>query len=342
MEILDQAVWININYRTWQGKKTLTRAEINKYSNLDELPPESLITPGSKSIANPDNLTKINSFGKKVARECEKLCLKVFGLYGTSAEASEELLQLLAKYKIQHTQMISDYLDSYETETDEWIMKHPKWEQWLRSSMLSRADIESKFTFEFQAFKLTSGGEGALMNDGLEKAEGGLLGTLLSEIEKMARLAWDTSFENRDKTSQKAIRPIRTILTKLDTLSFIDGKVLKLTKRVQDVLDALPKSGFIEGADLSSVCGALNLLCSSQRMSAFMQQNVSALAVLEEDLDDVEVEQRVVDDEAGLEAANVLPAILHEGDDNDAIELATISPLTTSQPRVQPAQVFGF
>lgn len=44
MEVLDQTVWIHINYRTWQGKKTLTRDELNRYADPDKTPPEDLIT----------------------------------------------------------------------------------------------------------------------------------------------------------------------------------------------------------------------------------------------------------------------------------------------------------
>ena len=138
--------------------------------------------------------------------------------------------------------------------------------------MMSRGEIENRFKFEFQAYKITSGGQGALMNDGLQQEQNGLLGQLLSEIEKMAADAWATSYENKDRAGQKALSPIRTMLNKLKTLSYISSKVNVLIKRVNDVLDALPKTGPIEGADLSSVCGLLNLLGSYRRMTDFINQ----------------------------------------------------------------------
>lgn len=276
METLDQTVWIHINYRTWQGKKTLTRAEVSKYAT-DDIPPEDLITPGSKAIADPEKLKAISSLGKKINRECEKVCLKAFGSYGTSLEASEVLLAKLEIYKQEHEVLVSDYLDSYEQSNDEWISEHPQWADWLRHSMLDRKDIEFRFKFEAQAYKISSGGESALLNDGLQKEQSGLLGTLFREIERMADSAWETSFQNKEKTSQKALRPIHTILNKLETLSYIDGKVSVIVRRVKDVLDAMPKAGFIEGADLSSACGLLNLLSSSNRMIAFASQAHDAM-----------------------------------------------------------------
>ena len=62
------------------------------------------------------------------------------------------------------------------------------------------------------------------------------------------------------------------MLNKLKTLRYISSKVNVLIKRVNDVLDALPKTGPIEGADLSSVCGLLNLLGSYRRMTDFINQ----------------------------------------------------------------------
>lgn len=330
MEVLDQTVWIHINYRTWQGKKTLTRAELNRYSDPDKTPPEDLITPGTKAIADPEKLKRINSLGKRIHRECEKVCIKAFGAYGTSIEAGEKLLARLSDMQDEHQAMISDYLSSYEQSTAEWIAEHPEWEEWLRNSQLSRGDIENRFKFDYQAYKISSGGQGALMNDGLQQEENGLLGQLLSEIEKMANDAWVTSFENRDKTGQKSLSPIRTIINKLQTLSYISGKVNVLIKRAQDVLGALPKTGPIEGADLSSVCGLLNLLGSYSRMMNFINQVPQHNDVIDQEEDETEQSEPTqpslnVSDESESEVSEEL----HEDD----VEI----PSSVNQPVAQPA-----
>lgn len=324
METLDQTVWVHINYRSWQGKKTLTRAEVNKFATND-IPPEDLITPGSKAIADPEKLKAISSLGKKIHRECEKVCLKAFGAYGTSIEASEALLVKLQDYKDQHQQLVSDYLDSYDQSNDDWVAEHPQWSDWLKHSMLARKDIENRFKFDVQAYKISSGGESALLNDGLQKEQSGLLGTLLREIEKMAENAWETSFLNKEKTSQKALRPINTILNKLETLSYIDGKVSVIVRRVKAVLDAMPKTGFIEGADLSAACGLLNLLSSSDRMIAFAKQ--AGTAVIDPMLDD---ESDSVDVETHIEV-DVMPATVEEVEEEEEEEvLASPSAITPS------------
>ena len=331
MEVLDQTVWIHINYRTWQGKKTLTRQEIQRYSDPDRTPPEDLITPGTKAIADPERLKKITSLGKRISRECEKVCLKAFGAYGTSLEAGDALMTRLQGFKDEHNALLAEYLDDYETSNDAWVKEHPEWEEWLRNSMLSRSEIENRFKFEYQAYKISSGGEGTLMTSGLEQEQNGLFGQLLLEIERMANDAWIRSFENKDKTSQKALRPIKTILNKLETLSYISGKVGALINRVKAVLDALPKSGAIEGADLSSVCGLMNLLCSSQKMSAYINK-VSAAP--DEDSD------QVTDDEP---VSNAVEAPLGDDSDDEAWDESTSLPPSSepaSQPIAQPTFCF--
>tara|TARA_R110002167_G_scaffold234159_1_gene439357 strand:- start:17928 stop:18956 length:1029 start_codon:yes stop_codon:yes gene_type:complete len=342
MEALDQTVWLNINYRTWQGKKQLSRAEIIKYSNPDELPPEDLITPGSKAIADPEGLKKITSLGKKINRECEKVCVRAFGAYATSNEASETLLAKLEGYKKEHQDLVSAYLDSYEQSNEEWMAAHPQWEAWLRHSMLSRQEIEYRFKFEVQAYKISSGGEGTLLNDGLQKEQSGLLGTLFREIEKMADDAWSFSYENKEKVSQKALRPILTIKNKLETLSYIDGKVSVLVRRVKAVLDAMPKSGFIEGADLSAACGLLNLLSSSNRMNAFAKQahtdaTATVVPVLDDD-DDVEIE---VSEVLPLDVAE-MPKVDETDEYDDESEVKEESPpvLSLAKQSVSPAAYF--
>lgn len=331
MEVLDQTVWIHINYRTWQGKKTLTRDELNRYADPDKTPPEDLITPGTKAIADPEKLKRINSLGKRIHRECEKVCLKAFGAYGTSIEAGETLLARLQGLKDEHETLISEYLDSYEQSNTEWIAEHPEWEEWLRNSMMSRGEIENRFKFEYQAYKITSGGQGALMNEGLQQEQNGLLGQLLSEIEKMANDAWVTSFENRDKAGQKSLSPIRTILNKLKTLSYISGKVNVLIKRVNDVLDSMPKTGPIEGAALSSVCGLLNLLGSYQRMTDFINQ------VPQHQNDVLDQEEEVEDESliASEQSVIVCEGVVDEEEEGQSEAEVTVS--SVKKPVAQPA-----
>lgn len=334
MEILDQTVWIHINYRTWQGKKTLTRAELNRYANPDMTPPEDLITPGTKAIADPDKLKVINNLGKRVQRECEKVCLKAFGAYGTSIEASKKLLARLQELQDEHAALITDYLDSYEQSNEEWIAEHPEWETWLRRSMLSRSEVEDRFKFEFQAYKISSGGEDALMNDGLEQEQNSLLGQLLSEIEKAALDTWERSYDNRSKVTQKALLPIHSMLNKLQTLSYISGSVNILIKRVQDVLDAMPKTGPIEGADLSSVCGLLNLLSSYRKMNDFIKQ--APQQAMSED-------QEMVDDDESDQPAETSPVAddAERDDADDEVETphTPVQSPSKNQPVVQPAAI---
>ena len=331
MEVLDQTVWIHINYRTWQGKKTLTRDELKRYADPSKTPPEDLITPGTKAIADPEKLKRINSLGKRIHRECEKVCLKAFGAYGTSIEAGETLLARLQELKDEHHMLISEYLDSYEQSNIEWINDHPQWEDWLRNSMMSRGEIENRFKFEYQAYKISSGGQGALMNDGLIQEQNGLLGQLLLEIEKMANDAWVASYENRDKTGQKALSPIRTILNKLKTLSYISNKVNVLIKRVNDVLNSMPKSGPIEGADLSSVCGLLNLLGSSKRMTDFINQVPQHQNDVFDQIEENDEENLILS-----EPADTARNEEFEFDTNEESEVNVNTP-STSKPVAQPA-----
>lgn len=302
LQTLDQTVWLHINYRTWQGKKTLTRGEINKYSN-SELPPEDLITPGSKAIADPSKLKTINSLGKKIHRECEKVALKAFGAYGTSAEASIKLLAKLEALKFEHTKLVKDFLDNYESSTEDWINEHPKFGDWLRGSMLTRAEIENRFVFEVQAYKISAGGDNTLMTDGLEKEQSGLLGTLLHEIEKAATKA-QGYIENKDVITQRALSPIKGIYSKLETLSYIDANVVVLMNRVKDVLDAMPKSGTIQGSDLSSISGLVHLLSSSQRMLAFTESAPTDNVVISSTIED-EAQHQTSDDLNDDEAVTV-------------------------------------
>jgi hypothetical protein len=336
MEILEKSVWFNIVYRTWQGEVTMSREEVKKYSKPELLPPEDLIKPGSKAITDIAKLTKIKSFGRKVKRECEKVCLRAFGNYGTSLEESKALVTRLEQLQAEHSVMVKNYLDEYEITTEQWIIDHPEWEEWLRHSKLSRKDIENRFVFEFQVFQIQGAGDNTpphLANN-LNRQVNGLLGTLLDEIEEMAQTTLDKTYANQDKVSQKALSPIRGILKKLDTLKFIHNNVFRLVVRTQDVLNAMPKTGAIEGSDLSAVYGLLSLLSSRDSMLDFMNTATnnsnsllgfgSVLNNATEDDDAMQVEESETEaidsDDDIVQTAPLEPVIIDSEVETDIVE----------------------
>jgi hypothetical protein len=88
----------------------------------------------------------------------------------------------------------------------------------------------------------------------------GLAGQLRREVRQQAKAAWDSSFHGKLEVGQKAVRPVRAMLEKIEGLVFLEPGLNELVSGIRLTLAALPKTGPIKGKDFAALCGAIHLL----------------------------------------------------------------------------------
>jgi hypothetical protein len=95
---------------------------------------------------------------------------------------------------------------------------------------------------------------------GLETEINGLADQLRHEVRQQARLTWDSSFKGKLEAGQKAVRPIRSMLEKIEGLVFLEPGLNELVTGIRSTLVNLPKTGPIKGGDFAALCGVIHLL----------------------------------------------------------------------------------
>jgi hypothetical protein len=131
----------------------------------------------------------------------------------------------------------------------------------IRNAKPSVACIE-KMRFGLQAFSIEPVSVEGIpeAEEGLQKEINGLSGQLRQEIEIQARAVWKQSFQGKAEVTQKALRPIREMVDKIDGLKFLEPALDELVEGIMSVLGSLPKKGILKGQHLARVCGILSLL----------------------------------------------------------------------------------
>lgn len=254
--ILDNIRVLTLDIRTWSGRSKL-RPEDLKLTEGSELPPESLARLGSKLIMDPEKLSVFVTLRQAAAREALFVGTRFLGGYAIPIDELDGLMQKLGTIKTAFEREKEEFLNGYSDAVQSWIDSNPGWEAVIKNAEAEPEKVRKAISFATQVFSVSPVEE---HQEGLVKEVEGLGGQLRHEIEVMAQNTWKRSFQGQKEVTQRAMRPIRTILKKIEGLVFLEPELNELIEGMKGTLDDMPKKGLIKGRHLSELCGILAVL----------------------------------------------------------------------------------
>ena len=266
MEILKSLVVVMLDNHLWTARKKL-RPEDLKAAAASNLPPETLASLGSKKVCDPNELKGFASLKKRAERACETVGVRFLGGYAVPSDKLDGLLGELRAIEAEAAEEKRQFLIRYDSVIQQWIAENDEWREIILRAVEPASHVSRQIRFGHQAFRIgAAGDEGAESNEGLEEEISGLGDRLIYEISRDANRLWEVSLQGRDKVTQKALRPLRAILAKLQGLVFLDTRIRPMIRRIEAGLAALPKSGNIEGQDLNLLAGLVLQLADPKGM----------------------------------------------------------------------------
>lgn len=299
MAVLDKTVCLKLRVSLWTGRRRLRAEDLGEAAH--SLPPDDLASLGSLKLCNPKRLAQLGAIKRAAERECERVCVSFLGGYATDAANIAALVAKLNECQTRFHDKALEFAQGLQAEIDEWTALHPQWKELIEEKVPDAAHVRSRFQFSVQAYRVgpASKEQGDPVNGGLEEATGGLSGQLFAEIEAEAREAWDSSYEGKDCVGQKALRPLKAILKKLEALRYLDARCQPIIEQFTKVLSSLPKHGPIQDPHLSAVIGLFRVVESGKALRARGAALLRSRAVLKLDLfADADVTDSTVDEEA--------------------------------------------
>lgn len=254
--ILENIVIITLNVTLWSGRKKL-RPEDLKLSDGSELPPDKLASLGSKRVMDPEALAPFGKYKRRAEREVLAVGTRFLGGYAVPIEKLDHLMPKLEAIQKKFEETKEEFLAEYDQAVDDWVAENPGWGEVIRRAVEDVAYVRRQLSFSVQSFNISPIEEHAT---GLEAEVNGLADQLRHEVRQVARSTWDSSYQGKIEVGQKAVRPVRAMLEKIEGLVFLEPGLHGLVDGLRAVLAALPKTGPIKGADFAALCGALHLL----------------------------------------------------------------------------------
>jgi len=338
MKTLNRIDVFSVDVAIWSGLKRLRPEDLN-LGRGGSLPPEDVANLGSKKIIDPEDLAVFYKLKKKMERYLNSRGIRFIGGYAIprekTAETSAELDRLVQEFRLEK----ANFLARYDRAVDEWISKHPTYQDLIRNAVEPAAHVEGRIRADYTAFRIEPADEGGSLDREVARLGDRLLDEIAMEAEELYR----DSIQGKSKISRRILQPLRRIREKLDGLAFLDGAISPLVAEIDATIAAFPSDGGAEG-DLYHRVAKVVLIMGDPDKIRSLGTPITTMPVTD-DGDEADVDEGVAPTTLGTEsekAPEKAPTSVDDGmglfDDlfggTDDRDERSETPVITDEPRV--------
>ena len=196
-QVLDRLVAVNLDVRIWSGRKKLTAEDLSLGADV---PPEDLVSLGSKRVCDPDAIKVFHRLKQQAERVCLTGGMRFLGGYAIPEERTETVAAELDALGETFARERTTFVAGYGEAIADWIALHPQWEAAIRRAVDPASLVESRLGFGYQLYRIAP----ADVAGNLDEQVQGLGDTLFGEVARIAR-ELDQSFVGKDALSQRAL-----------------------------------------------------------------------------------------------------------------------------------------
>ncbi len=257
--ITDQLTLVVLSVTIWSGRKKL-RAEDLKLGA--DVPPEELVSLGSKRVCNPEALKVFHRLKKGAERACLTVGTRFLGGFAVPHAHAESLAEKLQELKAEFDEETALFLSGYDRALEEWIATLPQWEEPIRRAIEPANLVGGRLRFGYQLIQIAPADKPGT----LEEEVRGLGDGIFAEVEQLAQ-ELEESFEGKERLHRRALGTFRRIREKLACLSFVDPRIQPVVDTVDGWFGRIPVDGPIEGPIFNEGMGLALLLSDADRMA---------------------------------------------------------------------------
>lgn len=261
-DILTNSTVINLDISIWTGKAKLQRTEIDDSG----LPPEGLVTLGSKRLFDPVKLRRFHGIKSSAFAACNRYGVRFLGGWLVDNDYLADLTGKLSGYRTLWDDELREFRANYSKDCHDWLARNPEWAAILRSAMPDPTEIGRRFNFGWQVFNVLPAPT-ATYGDQTDDE----LGVVPSRaMEKMAQ-AITEALPTYAKREFRAA-PLRKLAEMCRVVSFTSPEIARLG----DVLEKLESV-----ADNSIISMVLGKLSTANGIAALCDPDMTAREIID-------------------------------------------------------------
>jgi hypothetical protein len=242
--IFEHSTGLILDISIWSGSKNLKPED---FAGID-LPPETLVSLGSKRIHNKEAFKPLQAVRTKAVTYLEGVAVSLYGgkiWIAPEAKKDEINATLMGLSREFHAEK-DKFLADFYREQEAWLDQNARWASILRPYLETPSSIEKKFGFKWRAFRMSSSDNDPGFAQTLTSD---LTGTMLREISILAGETHN-SLRDRERATFKNLNRLDRLAEKLRGLSFVNPGVSVIETELQTFLDQRDAGGALTGTAL--------------------------------------------------------------------------------------------
>ncbi|WP_295542263.1 DUF3150 domain-containing protein [uncultured Thiohalocapsa sp.] len=258
--ITDRIVLVMLGISIWSGRKKLKPEDLNLLDG--EIPPEELVSLGSKRVCDPEPLKPFHRLKQSAERACLRVGTRFLGGFAVPKAHAEDLATQLDVLRAEFDAETQTFLAGYDRALEDWIAKLPAFEAAIRRAVEPAQVVGGRLRFGYQLVQIKPAEQPGTLTEEVQQLGNGIF----AEVEQMAR-DLEGSFAGKDRLHRRALGTFNRIRDKLACLSFVDGRIQPVVDSIEDWLGRLPLTAPITGALFNEGMGLALLLSDAERMA---------------------------------------------------------------------------
>lgn len=234
MEFICGTTLVYLKMRCWGGEKKASRDSDIKLGKDGELPPEKLLDLGRKKIYPPKALDPLMTKRKAAERACLAEGTRLMGGFAVPDDAIESLVSKLDDIKESFHSALEDFLADFDRNKEAWISENDEFAHIIRDQVPDRETVAKSFEFSIKLYKLQP-------LEGFEPDENEVANQILHEVGLTCKQMSNRMLDRKRSISAKNLsEQLDPLIKKLDTLSFGNGRVLKVLDEFIALQNSIP------------------------------------------------------------------------------------------------------
>lgn len=236
MEFICGTTLVHLKMRCWGGEKKASRDNDIHLGTDGKLPPQKLLDLGRKKVFPPQALDPLMNKRKAAERACLAEGTRFMGGFAVPDDAIEGLKPKLDEIKEMFYSDLQVFLADFERNKEAWINdeENREFAHILRDQVPDRETVAESFHFSFKLYKLQP-------LEGFSPDEDEVANQILHEVGLTCKQMSDRMLDRKRSISGKNLsEQLDPLVKKLDTLSFGNGRILKVLNEFFALQKAIP------------------------------------------------------------------------------------------------------
>ena len=241
--VFDKSVGIILDIRLWSGSR---KVKEDDFAGI-ELPPEELVSLGSKRTHDREALKPLQAMRTKAVTALESIAVSLYGgkVWLLPENRSDDLQTTLEALAREFEDEKEKFLFEFNSCQQAWLNKNSRWASILEPYLETPESVEKKFAFTWRTFRISP-----VQNDGLEGTVAeDMTSALLKEVSVLAAEAYQT-LQDRDRATPKNLNRLDRLASKLRGMAFVDPGVGLIEQELRHLLNMRDADGVLTGPDV--------------------------------------------------------------------------------------------